>query len=186
MEQAFAQFREQRQKRNAGDTEATDLISHGGTTGPTIDVLTGSGHKSLTLALSMERRKAEAAKVLPELRTELEAAIRDRRVMTVSVAAPAVDPTGKIVERDDHGTAPTIPPGITKKHAYAVVSYDRRLDLIGLWNPHGQDFTPKGTPGLAHGYPTRHGRFTLPLTEAYAFCRNFTFEVPKAIRRTSR
>ena len=96
--------------------------------------------------------------------------------------SPAVDGAGRITEGDDRGTAPRIPPGITRRHAYAIISYDRRGDIIGLWNPHGQDFTPQGARGPVNGYPTAHGRFTLPLTEAYGFCSNFTFEISKSTK----
>ena len=178
MERAFGQFRMLKQSPN-DDTEATDVISHGGRTGPTIDVLTGNSHKSITVAASVEQRKAQAGKILPELRAELLGAVREHRVMTVSVVGPAVDNAGRSADRGDQGTAPHIPVGITRHHAYAVISYDRRTDVIGLWNPHGQNFTPTGAPGLENGYPTDHGRFTLPLTEAYSFCTNFTFEIPK-------
>jgi hypothetical protein len=68
---------------------------------------------------------------------------------------------------------------------YAVVSYARAHDLVGVWNPHGQEFSRKGEPGLANGYPAEHGRFTLPLTEAYTFCGNFAFEIPRPSSRPS-
>jgi len=178
MEQAFARYR---MLKLGIDTviDATDVIGHGGLTGPTIDALTGNGHKRIGVAASVERRKAEAGKILPDLRARLLAAINDHRVTTVSVVPPAADNAGKISKGNDHGTAPRIPAGITRHHAYAIISYDQRSDVIGLWNPHGQNFTPKGTPGLENGYSTEHGRFTLPLTEAYSFCNDFTFEIPK-------
>jgi hypothetical protein len=74
MEQAFGQYRMLKQGID-DDIEATDVISHGGRTGPTIDVLTGNSHKSITVAVSVERRKAQAGRILPELRAELLAAI---------------------------------------------------------------------------------------------------------------
>ena len=178
MEQAFGEFKS-KTKGLETDEEATDSISGGGMTGPTIDVLTGNSHTSIKLEASVERRKAEEAKVLPQLRTEMLAALRDHRVMTVSVADPTVDGAGKITSGKDHGTAPRIPPGINRRHAYAILAYDKAKDVIGIWNPHGQTFTPKGNPGLKAGYPTEHGRFSLPLTEAYSFFSNFTFEIPK-------
>ena len=177
-EKAFGQFRMLKRGFDE-DVEATDSISHGGRTGPTIDLLSGNRHKSLLVAPSVEQRQAEAGKVLPQLRAEILDAIRDHRLMTVSVMARAVDAAGRIVEGTDHGTAPHIPPGITRHHAYAIISYDEPGDVIGLWNPRGQNFVPKGTPGLEHGYRTEHGRFALPLVEAYSFCTNFTFEFPK-------
>ena len=185
MEKAFGEYRKLKRGLD-DDVEATDSISHGGRTGPTIDVLTGDSHKSIIVAPSVERRQAEAGKVLPQLRAELLAAMGDHRVMTVSVVAPAVDGAERIDGGTEHGTAPRIPPGITRRHAYAIVSYDRSSDIVELWNPHGQDFTPKGEAGLEFGYPTEHGRFALPLVQAYTFCTNFTFEIPRLTRPRQR
>lgn len=178
MEQAFGRYRMLKLGIDAA-IDATDVIGHGGQTGPTIDALTGNSHKRISVAVSIEQRKAQAGKILPELRDKLLATINEHLVITVSVIPPSVDSAGKITGGKDHGTAPHIPAGITRHHAYAIISYDRRSDLIGLWNPHGQNFTPKGTPGLENGYSTVHGRFTLPLTDAYCFCNDFTFETPK-------
>jgi hypothetical protein len=57
----------------------------------------------------------------------------------------------------------TPPPGLVEDHAYAILSF--RGDLVEVWNPWGEDFTPKGQPGIEHGYPTRHGRFFMPLRD---------------------
>jgi hypothetical protein len=59
---------------------------------------------------------------------------------------------------------------------YTVVGDDRGTDIVEIWNPHGQMFTPKGTPGLENGYPTDHDRFKLPLADACKFYTGFTFE----------
>jgi hypothetical protein len=48
---------------------------------------------------------------------------------------------------------------------------------VEIWNPHGQSFTPKGPAGLQNGYPTVHGRFHVPLPEAYQFFSSFDFEM---------
>lgn len=34
-----------------------------------------------------------------------------------------------------------------------------------VFNPWGNNFTPKGAPGLANGYPTKLGLFTVPLDQ---------------------
>ena len=82
------------------------------------------------------------------------------------------------------GTLPRIPPGFQKKHVYAIVGYDPATDVVEIWNPHGQTFHPRSPPGLTNGYETTHGRFKLPLTDAYSFYTSFTFELdtpaPKA------
>jgi len=185
IELAYSQYR-MLKKGVDEEAEAADVIGHGGRTGPTIDALTGNSHKSIKLADSVEQRRAQSARILPELRAELSAAVREHRVMTVSVARREVDDEGKIVAGTDRGTAPHIPAGITRRHAYAIVSYDPSNDVIELWNPHGQDFTPKGRSGLDNGYPTKHGRFLVSLAEAYTFCTNFTFEMPRSTRSKSK
>ncbi len=78
------------------------------------------------------------------------------------------------------GTLPRIPPNISVKHAYAVLAYDATTDVVTFWNPHGQTFRPTGAPGLTHGYPTEHGRFSVPLSEVGQFFTGFTFEGPTA------
>lgn len=59
-----------------------------------------------------------------------------------------------------------LPPGIAGKHVYALIGYDEKTDVLKVWNPWGERFTPKGEPGLAHGYLTRDGVFEVPFTEA--------------------
>ncbi len=71
-------------------------------------------------------------------------------------------------------------PGLHGKHAYAVTGYDHKADRIALWNPHGQTFTPKGTPGLENGYPTRDGRFAMPLTDFMQVFAGLAFETHQA------
>jgi hypothetical protein len=117
--------------------------------------------------------------------------MHDNRVMTASVtppmltpptgtapgAAPAATPartTGPALTAD---MLPKIPPNISIKHAYAIVSYDADTDMLEIWNPHGQNFTPKGPDGLQNGYTTKHGFFHIPLKDAYSFYSSFVFEV---------
>jgi len=57
------------------------------------------------------------------------------------------------------------PPGIPDHHAIAVLSFDAVDRLVLLFNPWGNDFTPKGSPGLANGYLTRHGFFKMPIED---------------------
>jgi thiol-disulfide isomerase/thioredoxin/tetratricopeptide (TPR) repeat protein len=60
---------------------------------------------------------------------------------------------------------------LTPKHAYALLRYDSKTDTVDLWNPHGNNFKPKGPPGLTNGYPTKDGLFTVPLDD---FVQQFT------------
>ena len=74
------------------------------------------------------------------------------------------------------GTTEVTTPGLTPKHAYAVLAYDEATDQVTLWNPHGQAFTPKGPAGLANGYPTKDGVFRLPVEEWVVQFSGFAYE----------
>lgn len=116
----------------------TDAISSGGSSAPILEALTG--------------KDAQRAKFLgtPDPVAAWQAFAKD----LTSNDRPGVVYTGN---RE-------LPPGINQKHAYAVISTDGVK--VTLWNPHGNSFRPKGSPGLKNGYPTKDGRFTLPITEA--------------------
>ena len=101
--------------------------------------------------------------------------MHEHRLVTTSVAA--TQPSTQPSTRPSSGTTPVIPPDITTHHAYAVLDYDPSDDTLEIWNPHGQLFTPKGEPGLSNGYLTRHGRFRVPLPQAYRFVSGFVFEL---------
>lgn len=79
------------------------------------------------------------------------------------------------------GTPKTVSvPGISPTHAYAILDYDPDQDTLLIWNPHGNTFQPKGTPGLDNGYPTTAGKFTIPLKEAITFMAGFSFETTES------
>ena len=67
-------------------------------------------------------------------------------------------------------------PGILFLHSYAVLGYDAKTDEITLRNPQGRQHTPKGAPGMQYGYPTKDGRFTLPLAELVKWLGAFSIE----------
>ena len=71
------------------------------------------------------------------------------------------------------------PPGIRGNHAYAILGYDVAQDAVTLWDPHGDKFTPKGEPGLEHGYARAEGRAQIPLPELVQFFGGFSFEMPE-------
>ena len=67
----------------------------------------------------------------------------------------------------------TNPPGpLPMNHAYAVLGYNSEDRQLTIWNPWGDDFTPKGPSGIEHGWPRAHGVFTIPLRD---FLRVFTW-----------
>jgi hypothetical protein len=57
------------------------------------------------------------------------------------------------------------PPGIARTHLYAVLDFDSKTDLVHIWNPWGNHFEPRGTPGVANGYRVRDGHFFVPLSD---------------------
>lgn len=64
--------------------------------------------------------------------------------------------------RRSENNPPCIPSGPDPVgHDFAVVGVDEKS--VHLWNPWGNDFTPTGEPGLENGYPTKDGRFSVPL-----------------------
>jgi hypothetical protein len=176
---------------SAGATiEGTDTICHGGNPAPVITALTGHAPKWFPLPHDAAKRAAESNRLLPELRTQLVQGVRDRKLMVATVGAAATPTPGegktgdtRPTDGEDPTDKPTSaslpsPPGISHGHCYAVVGYDPSSDIITIWNPHGETFTPKGEPGLSNGYPTSHGIFKLPLTQAYQFYSSFYFETP--------
>lgn len=64
-----------------------------------------------------------------------------------------------------------MPTSISPNHAYAIFSYDSIQDKVTIWNPHGNNFKPKGPEGFEYGYTRSEGIFTMPLNE---FARTFS------------
>lgn len=73
-------------------------------------------------------------------------------------------------------------PGITHDHAYAILGYDEDKDLVHVWNPHGNNFTPKGPDGLENGYTTKAGQFDIPLNELTQIFSVVSFETQGIFR----
>lgn len=113
-----------------------------GTSVRPIEIL--DGHHSVTIDL---RRVQPGSSSLAALRRDLEAAQREH--LLVQAGSPK------------HTTVP----GLTAEHAYAVLSFDEDKDVVRLWNPHGNDFAPKGPDGPENGYKTEGGQFDIPLSE---------------------
>lgn len=131
-------------KKKRPDDLAIDTIGRGGDPGKVINLL--SGRKSDTLELG--GRHANDPATVVKLRTLLRGATAGRFLVGCGVGKP-----------------PSVPPGIVKDHAYAVLGYDPATDSAVVWNPWGNHFQPKGPPGLEHGYATDHGRFEVPLRD---------------------
>lgn len=175
LEQAFGKYRSALRGQST-EIDGTEILRRGGDSAVTIQQLTGHATRRIAFPASAERRAALRDALLPEVRTALQANLAAHRLITAGIDPPAQlkpNPDGTPAT----GTLPKIPPGFQKKHVYAVVGYDPATDVVEIWNPHGQTFHPKGPASLVHGYETLHGRFKLPLAEAFSFYTSFTFEL---------
>ena len=129
--------------------EATDAMAAGGSTKMMIKLY--SGHRSQAIKL---RDSREAARRLSELRRELPTVLA--RGMLAGVEMNRAPPASQAKV-----------PGLGYNHAYAILDYAPRTDLVSVWNPWGRNFTPKGPAGVEHGFVTEHGVFQIPLTTLY-------------------
>jgi calpain family cysteine protease len=125
-----------------------DAMARGGSAGTMLSFITGHKIQRFSFVFAKQESLAQEQRlaILSRLRMFLCEAVEQRKPMTC-------------------GTLKTTTPGITPNHAYAVLGYDRATDWVQLWNPHGGQFLPKGTPGREHGYMMRDGLFGVPLEE---------------------
>jgi hypothetical protein len=75
------------------------------------------------------------------------------------------------------------PPGIVGSHAYAILGYDAQQKIVTIFNPWGNNFTPKGPSGKEHGYTTKNGQFTVPLDQFHAVFRDVVYETDKPLAK---
>jgi hypothetical protein len=130
-----------------------DVIARGGYPSEAIEVLCGKRANIIALR-NGKGAPPPAAEDQPRLATALHELFNDglprKFIFCGSVAS---------------GGRGTYPPGIVSDHAYAILGYDADRQRVAVMNPWGNHFEPKGPPGLANGYFTRHGTFLLPLSE---------------------
>jgi len=69
-----------------------------------------------------------------------------------------------------------MPPGMSSNHTYALLHYDHDSDHVHTWNPWGEDFTPKGKPGMEFGYPHKGGRAEMPLKDFVRMFERIRYE----------
>ncbi|MBZ0153651.1 MAG: hypothetical protein K8J09_19165 [Planctomycetes bacterium] len=162
LEKALGSLRREANPERYTMATATDAIAKGGSSAAIIRMLTG--HQTARITLKKRSRgtvKDADGKSVPKppaaagpvdtlaakVRSDVGEALKQRRLVTCST-----------------GTEPQ-PPGISGKHAYAVLAFDAAKDELTLWNPHGNTFRPKGEPGRSAGYPTKAGVFCLPVRD---------------------
>ncbi|WP_309709477.1 C2 family cysteine protease [Armatimonas sp.] len=151
LEKAFGEVRNRNKPEEKQKESVTDWIARGGSVKPVLETLTN--HETD----SVPTRRANAS----QLRERLEPALKARRLICTG--------TPEKVET----------PGISPRHAYAVLGFDPTSDTITLWNPHGNNFKPKGSSGKINGYPMRSGTFSLPLLDFIDIFNAVVFETAK-------
>ena len=158
LEKAYAIIRERqrakKKKPGNGPTIVPEDTLNGGYPGDIISLLTGQ--QSANLDVKRTTRRDQVHNMLVDR-------MRKRRLVCISavVAKP--------------------PPGMITGHCYAIFGYDGKERKVTIFNPWGNQFTPKGPPGLANGYPTQHGQFTVPLDHLMQFVTQLVYETDKPL-----
>ncbi len=75
-----------------------------------------------------------------------------------------------------------VPPGMAKRHLYAVLDFDPARNVVRVWNPWGNYFEPKGEPGLSSGYPVRQGQFVVSLADFIRIFDRVIYETDRPAR----
>ena len=73
------------------------------------------------------------------------------------------------------------PPMMPDAHAYGLLGYRSDTRTVRCFNPWGNDFKPKGPPGMKYGYPTRRGQFDMPLQEFMMVFRSLSYETDEPL-----
>ena len=129
-----------------------DRIDHGGQAALVIEKL--DGQKASHIDLS-RRRGAEFADII---RKDIKLALHENRLVNAC--------TG------NKETTPHIVP----THAYAILGFNSKTDLLHVWNPWGNNFTPEGSDGLRNGYTTKDGQFDIPMKDFLQIYEELTIE----------
>ena len=161
LEKAYGIIRERdlvKKNKNSGKTVDPVPVEtlNGGNPGSIISLLTGQQAASLTLGKTAHREQVHDLLV---------DTTKKRRLICLIV----------------HVDKP--PPGIGNHHAYALLSYDVKRREAMIFNPWGNNFTPKGAPGPANGYPTKLGQFTVPLDEFLEVFTRVVYETDKPLEQ---
>jgi len=159
-EKALGQARNDAKPLAEQSGSVIDALARGGSAGTMLAFITGNDITRFSFkfakdpAVNAEERVAK----IEELKIKLAEAAHERRLMTC-------------------GTLKTTTPGITPNHAYAVLGYNAGTGEVQVWDPHGDDFKPKGETGAQHGYPRKDGMYWIPVTEWVKQFSGMAFEV---------
>ncbi|MBL8726218.1 MAG: hypothetical protein JNK49_19385 [Planctomycetes bacterium] len=178
LEKALGQLRRSKDPEKFAMETATDAIANGGSAATIVRMLTGHQTERIALkrvprstakgpdgkpVVSTPQPAGDLEELAARVRREVGAAIEGRRLVTCGT-----------------GTEPQ-PPGISGKHAYAVLGFDATADTLLVWNPHGNGFKPKGEPGLANGYATAAGMFRIPVADFVRVFRSVGIETTRPV-----
>lgn len=166
-EKALGQYMRDRKGEPAEKSLAADVIGHGGTPAPVIAALTGHATAPFVLGRLREPNldAGKKAALLKELRDGLTAAV-GKRLVTLGTPADGTPGVSRV-------------PGVPAHHLYAVIGYDPKTDVLTIWNPHGNEFTPKGPDGIENGYTKKDGVFKAPLNEVAQWAGRVVSETDK-------
>jgi hypothetical protein len=159
-EKALGQLRNEAKPEGERASSPIDVLAKGGSAGTILSYITGHEITRFSFKFAKEKDLSDAdrAAKLKDLREQLQTAVREKRLMTC-------------------GTLKTTVPGITGNHAYAVLGYDAKTDAVKVWNPFGNDFTPKGEPGKENGYARKEGISEIPVPVFVDQFSGMAFEV---------
>jgi hypothetical protein len=129
----------------------------------------GSGHLEVTLSL-LTGRQTEVMHLGPSSHRErvhnvLVETTKKRRLVCVDT------------------TNDKAPPGMGKRHSYAILGYDEHKRQVTVFNPWGNNFTPKGPAGTANGYATKNGVFTVPLDQFQKVFSDLAYETGRPLKK---
>jgi hypothetical protein len=144
-----------------------DALARGGSAGTVLALITGNEIERFSFKFAKDPTVTDAERLskLSDLRQKLATAAERKRLMTC-------------------GTLKTTTPGVNPNHAYAVLDYDAKADLVRLWNPHGGSFKPKGESGLQNGYAATDGIFQVPLPHFVQQFSGMAFQVTEVATST--
>lgn len=169
-EKAVGQMR--RKKEDLNHPTELSVVTRGGSAGAMLSILTG--HQIERASCSPFRDKKANEQQKQELLQEI------RRQMKSTQAAGRLICGGTGSGKTAAGHKP---PGVRGSHAYAILGYDEKTDVVTLWDPHGDDHTPADGPsGIQNGYARSQGRALIPLTELVQWFGGFSFETDRPLK----
>jgi hypothetical protein len=166
LEQAFGQVRKTLIPNDRGKL-GLDSINSGGNASRSITRLTGHAARKFHIRPKGAKAFRPNLSLRPQLVTHVRNLIQEAMTRRHLICAGTA-------------TQGEYPPGIGHPHDYAVLDYHADSDTVTLWNPHGNNFEPKGPPGLRNGYSMVNGKLRMPLHDFTLIFGAMFIETPGA------